>query len=184
MPQQFLVKNSLSGGHFPRIVVCNSHCIIVYVHFTCWELFFRYFKHLPAKLYFAANTYLGRKYPFSLCWGKRTFHCQKHISDKTSTTKDIPHSCIFFLFISYVYYTCCHLHFYSLLFIFILLSNFLREWISRTETVGYVFAIFTCVQKEPPDSQIFILEQMALFSPCLHRISASFFCECNLQCQH
>ena len=30
-------------------------------------VFFLYFKHLPAKLYFPANTHFGRKYPFSLC---------------------------------------------------------------------------------------------------------------------
>ena len=108
---------------------------MVYVHFTCWELFFIYLKHLPAKLYFPTNTHLGRKYPFSLCWGKRTFYCEKHISDKTSITKDIRHSCIFLLFFLYVFYTCCHWHVYSLLFIFILLCNFyghelvvLRQW--------------------------------------------------------
>ena len=107
-----------------------------------------------AKLYFAANTHLGRKYPFSLFWGKRTFHCEKHISDKTSITNYIPHTCIFLLFISYVYYTCSHSHFNSLLFIFILLRNFyehglvvLRQWGLRLRN------IHLRAKKEPADSR-------------------------------
>ena len=78
VPALVLVKNSVEGGagggvgrvgsYFPRIVVCNSIRIMVYVHFTYSELvFFLYLKHLPVKLYFPANTHLGRKYLFSLC---------------------------------------------------------------------------------------------------------------------
>ena len=151
VPALVLVKNSVEGGgggaYFPRIVVCNSLRIMVYVHFTYSELFFLCLKHLPAKLYFPANTHLGRKYLFSLCWGKRTFYCEKHISDKTSITKDIRHYCIFLLFTSYVYKTRCHWHFYSLLFIFILLCNFYGNGLSYWDSGGYVFTIFTCVQK-------------------------------------
>ena len=158
---------------------------MVYVHFTCQELFFLYFKHLMAKLYFAANTHLGRKYPFSHFWGKRTFHCEKHISDKTSITKDIRHSCIFLLFTSYVYKTHCHWHFYSLLFISILLCNFYGNRLSYWDSGGYVFTIFTCVQKGTcGQPSKLVLEHMALFSASVRRISASFWSERILQCQH
>ena len=119
---------------------------MVYVHFTCWELFFIYLKHLPAKLYFPTNTHLGRKYPFSLCWGKRTFYCEKHISDKTSITKDIRHSCI------------CLLHMLSLTRLFFTIHFYftmqcLWAWISRTETVGVTFSQYSpACKKEPADS--------------------------------
>ena len=166
------------GENFPSTVVCNSLRIMVYVHFTCQELvFFLYFKHLPAKLYFAANTHLGRKYPFSLFWGKRTFHCETHILDKTSITNYIPHTCIFLLFTSYVYYTCCHWHFNSLLFIFILLRNFseyglvvLRQWGLRFRNNHQ-----RAKRNLRIAVQTFILEQMALFSASMRHSEASSF---------
>ena len=149
--------------------------------------FFIYLKHLPAKLYLPANIHLGRNYPFFVCWGKHTFHCEKHISDKTSITKDIRHCCIFLLFISYVYYTRCHWHFYSsLLFIFILLCNFyghglvvLRQWGLRFHNTH-----LRAKRNLRIAIQTFVLEQMALFSASMRRISTSFWCERILQCQH
>ena len=142
------------GGNFPSTVVCNSLRIMVYVHFTCQELFFLYFKHLTAKLYFAANTHLGRKYPFSLFWGKRTFHCEKHIPDKTSITDYIPYTCILLLFISYVYYTRSHWHFNSLLFIFILLRNFYEHGLVVLRQWGLRFRnIHLRAKKEPAGSR-------------------------------
>ena len=163
---------------------------MVYVHFTCWELFFIYLKHLPAKLYFPTNTHLGRKYPFSLCWGKRTFYCEKHISDKTSITKDIRQSCIFLLFFLYVYYTCCHWHVYSLLFIFILLCNFyghelvvLRQWGLRfhnihlrakrnlriaIQTCSWAYGTFFCQHAR---DQCVILKRTHFAVPALNTVS-------------
>ena len=51
VPALVLVKNSVEGGggggvgsYFPRIVVCNSLRIMVYVHFTYSELFFFIFE--------------------------------------------------------------------------------------------------------------------------------------------
>ena len=123
-------------------------------------------------------TRLRYKYPFALRWEKRTFHCEKHISDKTSITNDIPQSCIFLLFISYVYYTCCHWHFYSLLFIFILVCNFyghglvtvLSQWGLRFRNIH-----LRAKRNLRIAVQTFILEQMALFSVSIRRISASFW---------
>ena len=100
-----------------------------------------------------ANIHLGRNYPFSVCWGKHTFHCEKHISDKTSITKDIRHCCIFLLFFL------CLLHMLSLTFLFFIVIHFyftmqfLWAWISRTETVGVTFSQYSpACEKEPADS--------------------------------
>ena len=137
--------------------------------------FFLYFKHLQAKLYFAANTHLGRKYPFSLFRGKRTFHCEKHISGKTSITNYIPHTCIFLLFISYVYYTCCHWHFNSLLFIFILLRNFYEHGLVVLRQWGLLFRNIHLRAKRNLRIvvQTFILERMALFAASMRHSEAN-----------
>ena len=169
------------GGNFPSIVVCNSLRIMVYVHFTCQELFFYILSILWLNFtsqqipIWVANTH----FPFF-------FHCEKHISDKTSITNYIPHTCIFLLFISYVYYTCSHWHFNSLLFIFILLRNFhdhglvvLRQWGLRFRN------IHMRAKKEPADSRanFYSWANGAFF--CQH---ASFWSELIsaviLQCQH
>ena len=127
---------------------------MVYVHFTCQELFFLYFKHLKAKLYSAANTHLGRKYPFFPFLRKTYFSLRK-----TYFRQNIDHQLyspyLYFPFvISYVYYTCSHWHFNSLLFIFILLRNFhehglvvLRQWGLRFRN------IHLRAKKEPADSR-------------------------------
>ena len=138
-----------------------------------------------------ANIHLGRNYPFSVCWGKHTFHCEKHISDKTSITKDIRHCCIFLLFISYVYYTRCHWHFYSsLLFIFILLCNFyghglvvLRQWGLRFHNIhlrtkrNLQIAIQTCswangtIFCQHAQDQCVILKRTHFALPALNTVS-------------
>ena len=99
-------------------------------------------------------TRLRYKYPFALRWEKRTFHCEKHISDKTSITNDIPQSCIFLLFIS------CLLHMLSLTFLFFIIHfyfsmQFLWAWISHgTEPVGVTFSQYSpASKKEPADSR-------------------------------
>ena len=79
---------------------------------------------------------LGSKYPFSLCWGKRTFHRVK----KRSFRQNIDHIGYSFPFVYLIRLLhTLHWHFYSLLFIFYFTVQLLWAWTSRTETVMIPF---------------------------------------------
>ena len=73
VPALVLVKNSVEGGGGGGGVFSKDCCLQLASHnglrtFHLFRaVFFLYLKHLPAKLYFPANTHLGRKYLFSLC---------------------------------------------------------------------------------------------------------------------
>ena len=150
---------------------------MVYVHFTCWELFFIYLKHLPAKLYFPTNTH----FPFV---EENVLFIAKNIFQTKRRSQRI------FAIAVYVYYTCCHWHVYSLLFIFILLCNFyghelvvLRQWGLRfhnihlrakrnlriaIQTCSWAYGTFFCQHAR---DQCVILKRTHFAVPALNTVS-------------
>ena len=113
--------------------------------------FLSYFKHLPAKLYFAAVPILGCKYPFSLCWGKRTFHHRKdifqtkHRSHRISSIASFP-----FVYLIHLLHRLSLAFLFSIIhFYFILLRNFYWwAWISLTKIVEITFSQYSLAYKK------------------------------------
>ena len=120
---------------------------MVYVHFTCWELFF--FVHIQLSTYRLNFTspqiaILGSKYPFSLCWGKRTFP----FADQENIFQTKHRSPWIFPIASFPWQHTFVIDIFAFVIHFYFTMQLLRAWISRTETVGITFS-----QHSPADKK-------------------------------
>ena len=116
------------------------------MHFTCRELSFRYFKHLPAKLYFAANTH----FPFV---EENVLFIAKNIFQTKHRPQRIFPIAVFSFCLSHTFIT------HAVIYIFILYYSFLfycpifygnglvvlRQWVTFSQ-------YSPACKKEPPDS--------------------------------
>ena len=134
---------------------------------------------------------MGSKYPFSLCWGKRTFHREKkNIFQTKHRSQDILGGffsfCLSHTLITHVWLTFIFVLHCSCLLYYAIVMGLMGMDESYWDSGDYFSPIITSLQKEIRGvaSKFLSLSTWGFFSVSMRRISASFWSEFNSQCHH